>query len=130
MEKLILQNERGLRRSEGSGMLIDDPLIEGSKASYTDSKLWRTEHSFLRMRGNSDAHKGAACSKVTLCGEGSSASSTHEELWRAEKPFLRMRGNSDAHKGTACSKMTLLVRGATLALTDSELWRAEDSFLR
>ncbi len=60
--ELIPQNERKLRRSEGSGMLIDDPLGEGSKASSTDSKLWRTEHSFPRMRGNSDAHKGAACS--------------------------------------------------------------------
>ncbi len=56
------QNERELRRSEGSGMLIDDPLGEGSKASSTDSKLCRTEHSFPRMKGNSDAHKGAACS--------------------------------------------------------------------
>ncbi len=60
--ELIRQNERKLRRSDGSGMLVDDPLGEGSKASSTDSKLWRTEHSFPRMRGNSDAHKGAACS--------------------------------------------------------------------
>ncbi len=58
-EKLILQNERGLRRSEGSGMLISDPLGEGSNASSTDSKLWRAEKSTLRMRGNSDAQKGA-----------------------------------------------------------------------
>ncbi len=58
----IPQNEKELRRSEGSGMLIGDPLGEGSKASSTDSKFWRTENSFLRMRGNSDAHKGAACS--------------------------------------------------------------------
>ncbi len=94
--ELILQNERKLRRSDGSGMLIYDPLVEGSKASSTDSKLWRTEPSFLRMRGNSDAHKGAACSSVTLSGEGSSASSNHEELWRAEKPFL-------SQKGAACS---------------------------
>ncbi len=60
--ELIPQNERKLRRSDGSGMLIDDPLGEGSKVSSTDSKLWRAEHSFSRMRGNSDAHKGAACS--------------------------------------------------------------------
>ncbi len=31
--ELIPQNERKLRRSDGSGMLIDDPLGEGSKAS-------------------------------------------------------------------------------------------------
>ncbi len=59
-EKLILQNERGLRRSDGSGMLISDPLGEGSNASSTDSELWRAEKSTLRMRGNSDAQKGAA----------------------------------------------------------------------
>ncbi len=59
--ELIPQNERKLRLRR-ERMLIDDPLGEGSKASSTDSKLWRTEHSFPRMRGNSDAHKGAACS--------------------------------------------------------------------
>ncbi len=48
--------------SEGSGMLIGDPLGEGSNASSTDSDLWRVENSFLRMRGSSDAPKGAACS--------------------------------------------------------------------
>ncbi len=59
-EKLILQNERGLKHSDGSGMLISDPLGEGSNASSTDSELWRAEKSTLRMRGNSDAQKGAA----------------------------------------------------------------------
>ncbi len=39
-----------------------DPLGEGSNASSTDSELWRVENSFLRMRGNSDAQKGEACS--------------------------------------------------------------------
>ncbi len=48
--------------SEGSGMLIGDPLGEGSNASSTDSELWRVENSYLRMRGSSDAQKGAACS--------------------------------------------------------------------
>ncbi len=87
-----------LRCSEGSGMLIGDPLVEGSSASSTDGELWRAENSFLRMRGtqlpmrssraensllrvrgNSDAPKGAACSWVTLYGEGSNASSTNKE---------------------------------------------------
>ncbi len=61
-ELLIPRSERELRRSEGSGMLIGDPLGEGSSASSTDGKLWRAENSFLRERGNSDAPKGAACS--------------------------------------------------------------------
>ncbi len=42
--KLIPQNEP--RRSEGSGMLIGDPLSEGSNASSTNSELWRAENSF------------------------------------------------------------------------------------
>ncbi len=61
-EQLIPRSERKLRRSEGSGILIGDPLGEGSTASSTDNELWRAENSFLRMRGNSDAQKGAACS--------------------------------------------------------------------
>ncbi len=48
--------------SEGSSMLIGDPLGEGSNASSTNNELWRVENSFLRMRGNSNAQKGAACS--------------------------------------------------------------------
>ncbi len=61
-ELLIPRSERELGRSEGSGMLIGDPLVEGSSASSTDGELWRAENSFLRVRGNSDAPKGAACS--------------------------------------------------------------------
>ncbi len=45
---------------KGVGMLIRDPLGEGSNASSTDSELWRAEKSTLRMKGNSDALKGAA----------------------------------------------------------------------
>ncbi len=60
--ELIPQSERKLRCSEGSGMLIGDPLGEGSNASSTDSELWGAENSSFRMRGNSDAPKGAACS--------------------------------------------------------------------
>ncbi len=61
-ELLIPQNERELGCPEGSGMLIGDPLCEGSNANSTSKELWRAENSFLRMRGNSDAQKGAACS--------------------------------------------------------------------
>ncbi len=61
-ENSFLRMKRELRCSEGSGMLIGDPLGKGSNASSTDNKLWRAENSFLRMRGNSDAQKGAACS--------------------------------------------------------------------
>ncbi len=54
--ELIPQNERELRRSEGSGMLIGDTLGEGSNASSTDSELWGVEDSSF------SAQKGAECS--------------------------------------------------------------------
>ncbi len=38
--ELIPQKERKLKCSEGSGMLIGDPLGEGSNASSTNSELW------------------------------------------------------------------------------------------
>ncbi len=37
------------RCSDGSGMLIGDPLGEGSNASSTNSELWRAEKSSFRM---------------------------------------------------------------------------------
>ncbi len=43
-------------------MLIGDPLGEGSNAGSTNKELWRAENLSFRMRGNSDAQKGAACS--------------------------------------------------------------------
>ncbi len=55
-----------LRLSEGRGMLIGDPLGEGSNASSTNNELWRVENSLFRMRGNLDAQKRATCSYVTL----------------------------------------------------------------
>ncbi len=68
-------------RSEGSGMLIGDPLVEGSSASSTDGELWRAENSFLGMRGTQLPMRSS----------------------RAENSLLRVRGNSDAPKGAACS---------------------------
>ncbi len=67
-ELFTLQSERELRRSEGSGMLINDPLGEGSNASSTNKERDLSQssgerrNSFYRMREDSDAQKGAACS--------------------------------------------------------------------
>ncbi len=80
--ELIPQNERELRYSEGSGMLIGDPqVVRGAmlarpKRREPITELWGAENSILRMRGNSDTQRGVACSWVTLYGEGSNASST------------------------------------------------------
>ncbi len=60
--ELIPQNERKLRRSAGSGMLKGDPLTRGAMLAPPITELWRAENSFLRMRRNSDAQQGAACS--------------------------------------------------------------------
>ncbi len=45
--ELIPQNERELKRSKGSGMLIGDPLVRGAilALSITSSREWRTHSS-------------------------------------------------------------------------------------
>ncbi len=55
-ELLIPRSDWELRCSEGSGMLIGDPLGEGSNAGSTNSELWGAEDSSV------SAQKGAACS--------------------------------------------------------------------
>ncbi len=57
---IIPRSERELRRSEGSGKLIDDPLVEGSNAGSTNKASDLSQSSGGRR--NSDAQKGAACS--------------------------------------------------------------------
>ncbi len=56
------QSESKLRRSEGSSMLINDPLVEGSNASSYRPRALESGELIPQMRGNSDAQKGAACS--------------------------------------------------------------------
>ncbi len=56
------QSERKLRRSEGSSMLINDPLGEGSNASSYRPRALESGGLLPQMRGNLDAQKGAACS--------------------------------------------------------------------
>ncbi len=59
-ELLIPRSERELRCSEGSGKLIDDPLVEGSNAGSTNKASDLSQSSGGRR--NSDTQKGAACS--------------------------------------------------------------------
>ncbi len=56
------QNERKLRRSEGSRMLINESLGEGSNASSYRQRALESGGLLPQMRGNLDAQKGAACS--------------------------------------------------------------------
>ncbi len=59
-ELLIPRSETELRRSEGSGKLIDDPLVEGSNAGSTNRASDLSQSSGGRRK--SDAQTGAACS--------------------------------------------------------------------
>ncbi len=45
--------------SEGSDMLIGDPLGEGSNASSTNSELWGADNLFFRMRGKHRRSEGS-----------------------------------------------------------------------
>ncbi len=58
--ELLIPSERELRRPEGSGTLIDDPLVEGSNAGSTNKASDLSQSSGGRR--NSDAQTGAACS--------------------------------------------------------------------
>ncbi len=78
--ELLPQNERELRRSEGSSMLIGDPLVRGAMSSQT---LRRSEGSGMLIGDP--------------LGEGSNASSTNSELWEVEDSSF------SAQKGAACS---------------------------
>ncbi len=49
-ENSLLGNERELRRSEGSGMLVNDPLGEGSNASSTNSELQQSNEEVRLIR--------------------------------------------------------------------------------
>ncbi len=84
--ELIPQNERELRRSEGSGLLTGDPLVRGAMLALpitssgeqrTHSSEWEGTQTLRRER---HAHRWPS-------SEGSNASSTYNELWRAENLF-------------------------------------------
>ncbi len=110
-----------LGRSEGSGMLIGDPPVEGSSASSTDGEPWRRRtHSSeweelsyqwgaLERRTHSSEWVGTQMLHRERhayrwpSNEGSNASSTYNELWRVENSFLRMKRHSAAQKGAAYS---------------------------
>ncbi len=97
-------------------------MVRGGSASLTSKELWKAENSFLRMRGNLDAQKGAACSLVTLYGEGSKASSTNKESDLSQSSGGR-RTHSSEWEGTQtlrrerhAHRWPSKVRGAMLAL--------------
>ncbi len=83
-----------LGRSDGSGMLIGDPLVEGSSASSTDGELWRAENSFLGMRGTQLPMRSSRAENsllrvrpITSSGEWR----THSSEWEGTPPLRRER---------------------------------------
>ncbi len=94
-----------LGRSEGSGMLIGDPLVEGSSASSTDGELWRAENSFLGMRGTQLPMRSSRAENSLLRVRPITSSGD------VENSFLRMRRHSTAQKGAASPTMSSGERG-------------------
>ncbi len=84
-----------LRCSEGGGLLIDDPLGEGSNASSTNKESDRSQSSGEQRNSDTQNERelrhseGSSMLINDPLGEGSNASSTNSELWRAENSFLR-----------------------------------------
>ncbi len=83
-----------LGRSDGSGMLIGDPLVEGSSASSTDGEPWRAENSFLGMRGTQLPMRSSRAENsllrvrpITSSGEWR----THSSEWEGTPPLRRER---------------------------------------
>ncbi len=120
-ELLIPRSERELRRSEGSGKLIDDPLVEGSNAGSTNKA------SDLSQSSGGAEKLGRSEGSGMLIGdppvEGSSASSTDGEPWRAENSFLGMRGTQLPMRSSRADNSLLRVR----PITRSGEWRTHSS---
>ncbi len=100
---------RELKRPEGSGMLINDPLGEGSNASSTNKESnlsqssgeWRNsdtqnERELRRSEGSGMLIHDPLC-------EGSNASSYRQRALESGGLLPQMRANLDAQKGAACS---------------------------
>ncbi len=99
---LIPRNEWTFRRSEGSGILIGNPLMRGVMLALpiTSSGEWRTHSS--EWEGTQTLSRERHAQRWPS-NEGSNASSTYNELWRVENSFLRMKRHSAAQKGAAYS---------------------------
>ncbi len=78
-------------------------LAQPTRRATYHRALGSGETQTLRMREDSDAQKGAACSKNDPLGEGSNASSYRQRALESGGLLPQMRGNLDAQKGAACS---------------------------
>ncbi len=77
-ELLIPRSERELRRSEGSGMLIGDPLGEGSSASFYQQRAPESGELIPQNERVLRRSEGSGVLIGDPLGEGSNASSTNK----------------------------------------------------
>ncbi len=123
-ENSFLRRGEIFRRSEGSGMLIGDPLSEGSSASSTNrrpiTELWGAEYSLYRVRGTQTfsrerlAHRWSSIAKGAMLARPSRRANYHRAL-RSGKLIPQNELRRSKGSGNTSS-------------TNSELWRAENSF--
>ncbi len=107
-EKPFLR-ERELKHPEGSGMLINDPLGEGSNASSTNKESDLSQSSGEWRNSNTQNGTKLRCSEGSgmlindPLGEGSNVSSYRQRALESGGLLPQMIGNLDAQKGAASS---------------------------
>ncbi len=134
-ENSFLRRGGIFRRSEGSGMLIGDPLSGGSSASSTNrrpiTELWGAEYSLYRVRGTQTfsrerlAHRWPSIARGATLAQLSRRANYHRALrsWKLiPQNELRRSEGSGMLIGDPQSE------GSNTSSTNSELWRAENSF--
>ncbi len=136
-ENSFLRRGEIFRRSEGSGMLIGDPLSEGSSASSTNrrpiTELWGAEYSLYRVRGTQTfsrerlAHRWSSIARGAMLARPSRRANYHRAL-RSGK--LIPQNELRRSEGSGMLIGDPLSEGSNTSSTNSELWRAENSFER
>ncbi len=134
-ENSFLRRGGIFRRSEGSGMLIGDPLSEGSSASSTNrrpiTELWGAEYSLYRVRGTQTfsrerlAHRWPSIARGAMLARPSRRANYHRAL-RSGK--LIPQNELRRSEGSGMLIGDPLSEGSNTSSTNSELWRAENSF--
>ncbi len=107
-------------------MLIDDPLGEGSNASFYRQRALEGLELIPQNERKHIRSDGSGMLIDDPLGEGSKASSTHEELWRAEKPFLRVR-ELKRPEGSGMLINDPLGEGSNASSTNKESDRSQSS---
>ncbi len=113
-----------LGRSEGSGMLIGDPLVEGSSGERrTHSSEWEElsyQWGALERRTHSSDCNASSTRKESDLSQSSEERRTHSSEWEETQTLRRERHAQEWPSN----------EGSNASSTYNELWRVENSFLR